>query len=326
MGIQRLYHLVTPHSMQFGDDISSPAQVNAINGIETDPTTANQRPIAIVVENHPDARPQAGLSQADIIYETLAEGGITRYLALFQTQSPDNIGPIRSARVYFAQIANDWHAVLVHVGGNSDALANIRDGVYKYIDDADQFFNDPYFHRIASRPAPHNVYSSIQKLRGLMTAKHYDSAATYFPWQFKNDNPAVPAAAAKITIPFSTPAYAVSYKYDAVTNSYARYVAGKVDRDVNNGKQIAAKNIIVQFADNFPTQTDTVGSISFKLNGPGKALVFLDGSAIEVTWKHTNGITQYYDETGKEVSFNRGQTWVEIVPPALETVVKWSAS
>src|SRR5581483_1401572 len=121
-----------------------------------------KRPFAVVVENHPDARPQSGLSQADVVYEALAEGGITRFLAIFQSQDVKSIGPVRSARTYFNDWAQEWGAVYAHVGGNSDALALIKAGI-PGVSDADQFFNDPYFTRISSRRPPHNTYTSINK-------------------------------------------------------------------------------------------------------------------------------------------------------------------
>jgi hypothetical protein len=319
-------HKKSPTASSSPSNAAPAATTAAINGLLVDPTVAKRRPIAIIIENHPDARPQAGLSQADIIYETLAEGGITRYMALFQTTEVNNIGPIRSARVYFAELADGWRTALVHVGGNSDALTNIRQGVYKNISDADQFFNEPYFHRISSRPAPHNVYASTAKIGSLIHDHHYSDQANYPAWKFKSDTPISPPTASKITIPFSTPSYTVGYRYNPSDNSYNRYVAGTADRDANNNHQINARDIVVQFADDYATQTDTIGSISFKLSAGGKALIFMDGGIIMGSWKRDNGFTRYFDPSGNEIAFNRGQIWIEIVPSALEKAVTRTAS
>ncbi len=297
--------------------------VEGLNGVKVEPGIAQQRPIAVIIENHPDARPQAGLSQADIVYETLAEGGITRYLALFQTQAAENIGPVRSVRIYLADIANDWHALLAHVGGNSIALSRIKSGTYKNLDDADQYFNDKYFRRVSSRPAPHNVYTSIDKLIQLMVARSYSLPADYESWKFKDDSPLTPPAAATIAIPFSTPGFTASYRYDAATNSYLRSLASKADRDANNQQQLSAKNIIIQYVEETPLPSDAIGTISLKLSGSGEARVFLDGFTIPATWKRENGFTRYYNIDGNEILLNRGQTWVEIVPTTLQDEVKF---
>jgi hypothetical protein len=290
----------------------------AINGEKVEQSVAAKRPIAVMVENHPDARPQSGLLGADLVYETLAEGGITRFLAVYQTQAAVSIGPIRSARTYFAEIADELGAIYAHVGGNSDALANIKQNLYRHLSDADQFFDDgTYFHRISSRVAPHNVYSSVSKLEGLAAAKKFNNAGNFQLWQFK-DNTALYASSAPATdiiIDFSLPQFLVNYKYDSSHNQYLRFMAGKSHTDFDTGKQIAAKDVVVQFVDIFPVKSDTPLSIGMTLTGGGKAYVFEDGNVITGTWqKAAGGRTRYYDSTGKEIEFNPGNIWVEIVP------------
>src|SRR5258708_23201857 len=140
-------------------------KVAAINGEMVSPAQV-QRPFVVVIENFLDSRPQSGLSQADIVYEALAEGGITRFLAVFQSQNAASIGPVRSARTYFNDWAQELGAIYAHVGGNSDALYYIKKGI-PGVSDADQFFNDPYFKRISSRPLPLNTYTSSDKLLAL---------------------------------------------------------------------------------------------------------------------------------------------------------------
>ncbi len=296
-------------------DLTAPAAAQtsiSINGMEVDSSVAQKRPIAVIVENYPDARPQAGLIDADIVYEAPTEGGITRFMALYQSIAATTIGPVRSARTYFAEIADQWGAVFAHVGGNSDALANIKAGDYKNIADADQFFNDPYFHRIKSRPMPHNVYTSVAKLESLINAHGFSNNANFHPWQFKDDAPG--SGATDLNVDFSLKDYAVEWKYDSSNNSYLRVLAGKPHKDADSGKQIAAKNIIVQFVATHPTKTDTLYSIDMDLATGGKAEIFLDGKVIIATWKKVDGHLAYFDDQSKEVPFNRGQTWVELVP------------
>jgi len=319
------FHFRKKPAVQVAQPGSKSGQVQnlpAINGLLVNPDLAARRPIAVMVENHPDARPQSGLTDADLVYETLAEGGITRFMAVYQTQKSPNIGPVRSARVYFADFANELGAVYAHVGGNSDALANIRANVYNNISDADQFFNDPYFHRIKSRFAPHNVYTSTDKLKALMAAHKYDDQATFRSWLFKDDAAAATSSASTINIDFSQPSFAVAWHYNRTDNSYKRFLAGKPHKDLDIGKQITAKNIIVQFVNISPSQTDTILSINMDLVAGGKAKIFLDGKETDALWKkQTDDRTRYYTLDGNEISFNRGATWIEIVP--VDRPVTW---
>ncbi len=293
-----------------------------MNGDMLSPQIAGKRPIAVMVENYPDARPQSGLADADIVYETLAEGGITRFLAFYQTRGVPNIGPVRSARTYFADIANEWNAVYAHVGGNSDVLANIRAGDYKNISDADQFFNGDYFHRVSQRPAPHNMYTSTSKLDELAEARGFGMEAAYQPWLFKDDAPmATPTDS--IEINFSFPDYAVNYRYDASRNAYVRWMAGKPHTDLDTGKQIIAKTVLVQLVKIYPVQSDTPLSIGMDLASGGKGYVFEDGKVTVGAWKKIGGRTRFYNANGAEISFNRGQIWVELVPDDGVRRISW---
>ena len=314
---------VTPNTKM--DNVSVAPKENldsvAVNGLLVDKQVAQNRPVAVMVENYPDARPQSGLVDADMVYETVTEGGITRFMAVYQTQASKSIGPVRSARIYFADFANELGAVYAHVGGNSDALANIKAGEYPNLSDADQFFNDPYFERVTFRPMPHNVYTSVDKLEKLITHHKYNNTAQYQAWKFKDDSAVATSTASNIQIDFSLKEYAVAWHYNAKENLYARFLANQPHKDLGTGKQIQAKNIIVQVVTTAPTKTDTVLSISMDLNAGGKAYMFLDGQATVGTWKRQNGRTRYYDASNNEISFNRGQTWVELLPD--DKTVTW---
>jgi len=299
-----------------------PAKVQAINGLMVDPAQA-QRPFAIVVENHPRARPQSGLSQADVVYEALAEGGITRFLGIFQTQSVKNIGPVRSARTYFNDWAAELGAVYAHVGGNSDALANLRAGDYPALANADQFFNGRFFWRIKTRFAPHNVYTSTSLLNSWVSANRISPDKSYQDYLFKAETPAAKPSATVINIKFSTPQYQVKYLYDRKTNSYKRYIAGKADIDAGNKKQIMPKNVLVQIVRNWPTQTDTFLSIDMGTHESGDAFAFLDGTVTKGTWKYAGGRTRFFDGNGKELALNPGQIFIEVVPPEFESALNW---
>lgn len=301
---------------------ASAVKLQAINGLLVDPSKAG-RPFAVVIENHPDARPQSGLSQADIVYEALAEGGITRFLAVFQTQNVKNIGPVRSARTYFNDWAEELGALYVHVGGNSDALADLNAGDYPAVSNADQYFNGSFFTRVKNRKPPHNVYTSISALNALEAAHRYSGDKIYQDYLFKAAAPLAEPTASTINIKFSRPEYQVKYLYDKRTNTYKRYIAGKADVDAANQKQIAPTDIAVQIVRNWPTQTDTLLSMDMGTHESGNAYVFMDGREISGTWKYDSGRTRFFDASGKELAFDPGQIFIEVVPPDLESALNW---
>jgi hypothetical protein len=296
----------------------------AIDGEMVAENLANRRPIAVMIENHPDSRPQSGLSEADVVYETLAEGGITRHMALFQTQEPESIGPIRSTRPYFNFLASQWAAILVHAGGSSDALQQLRSNAYPSVSDADQFFNDKYFQRSNDRFPPHNLYSSYKDLAQLAKDKKFAEWRPGNYWSFA----AIPTdqlktAVTSITIPFSTASYTVKYAYDSSTNTYKRSIGNIGVIDANNRAQISPKNVIVQFADSFAVQAATEGGIDFSLDSSGTIAVFTGGDVKTGTWKYQNGKISYYNKDGSSIMIQPGQTWIEIVPNQLKSQVTW---
>lgn len=306
-----------PHISNSSVDSLNDVQIEGLNGTMVSQEIAKQRPVAVVVDNHPDARPASGLSDADLVYETLAEGGITRFLALYQTKASKNVGPIRSARIYFNQLAEEWNALYAHVGGNSDALDALKQNTYSHLANADQFFFDSYFHRVTARKAPHNVYTSIDTLYELGQREQWDLKITPVPgWKYA-PTPIQTTFPQSIFIPFSTPEYAVSYTYNPKENLYLRSVAGKAAIDANTGTTIKPSNIIIQFAAAYPTKTDTLGSLSFNLDTGGKAIVISGGSVTKGRWEKIDGQTKFIDATGKEAELNPGQTWIEIIPNEL---------
>jgi hypothetical protein len=170
---------------------------------------------------------------------------------------------------------------------------------------------------------PHNVYSSIQKLKELSFAHKFNQQAVFAKWQFLGSDKAV-TSSQEIIIDFSEKDYEVKYVFDPVKNLYKRYLAGKAHKDLESGRQIEVKNVIVQFVKTFPTKTDTLYSIGMDLKAGGKAVVFLNGQAVTAVWKKALGDrTRYYDLNNLEISFNPGQIWVELVPEEREPLVIW---
>ncbi len=279
-----------------------------LTGLQVDPTV-NQRPVTgVMIENSIDARPQSGLDQAGVVFEAIAEGGITRFLALFQDTQPDYIGPVRSARPYFLQWCTGFDCALAHVGGSPEALQDIKSWGVK---DLDQFYNSSAYRRISSRYAPHNVYTSIGKLNEIEAKKGYGTAK-YTSLPRKADSPSQTPNATTINLAVSSANYNDVFTYDAATNSYKRSEGGKAHMVVDasgNQTQISPKVVvalIMQYgleADNHHSQYNVVGS--------GQAYVFQDGTVTPATWSKASRTAQI-TLTGSDnqpVKLNAGQTW-----------------
>lgn len=270
---------------------------------------------AVVIENMVDARPPSGLDKASVIYETLAEGGITRFLALFPVgQSVGEIGPVRSARPYFVSWAEEYKALFAHCGGSPQAIDYLKSGKAN-VYDFNQFYNGGNFIRDDARAAPHNLYTNPDLLFSGLRRRAPDATPTYTSWLFKGETSLDnrPAAVNDIVIDFSSFSYKVAYKYDRVQNVYNRQVAEKphVTRD---GAQIAAKDVIVQY-----TKIGLLPNEKQRLDittvGSGKMLLFRDGTVTEGTWKKDSNAarTQFLDASGNPLALNPGQIWIETV-------------
>lgn len=301
-----------------------------------------RRPLGIMVENHTEARPQSGLSSADVVYEAVAEGGITRFLLVFYCNDASYVGPVRSARIYFIKLLQEYglYPLYAHVGGANtdgpaDALSEIDELGWGLYNDLNQFavpfpnfWRD--YERLPNRVTEHTVYTNTSKLwdfakskRNLTNVdkknKQWDS--TFLTWKFKDDAPAGERGmSAKVSFSFwdlFATNYSVDWTYDKVTNSYKRSNGGSPHLDKNTGKQIEAKNIVTIFAKESPANDGYPGGhIIYKITGSGKGLVFQDGQVHEITWNKQKEETRmkFFDENGKEILFVRGQTWIEILP------------
>lgn len=277
-------------------------------------------PIAVVIDNFPETRPQSGLSKADIVYETVTEGGITRFLAVYKSGKAENIGPIRSARTYFAELANELGAVFAHVGGNSDVLANLKSNQYKNLINLDQFFWENYFKRISSIKMPHNVFSSTEMINGFL--KEQTKNIKQFQGLLVQESFLGQTPASKIVIDFLLNDYLVEYKYNQEKKYYERYLAGKPHIDASSKKVLNAQNVIVRFVKTWGTKSDTPYSISMDLESGGNAAVFAEGKVIEGVWKKTDR-TRYYNNQNQEISIVPGKIWIELVPEDRKNYVKW---
>ncbi|MBI4734031.1 MAG: DUF3048 domain-containing protein [Rubrobacteridae bacterium] len=293
---------------------TGPIFYSPLDGLPTTEEKGIQRPIAVMIENHPSARPQSGLSKASIIYETVAEGGITRFMAVFLQNDVESIGPVRSAREYFVDLAKQFDALYAHCGGPS----YIYDTIKSYgVADLDEFLNKESYWRVSYRRKPHNLYTSTSKLRKRANTLDYSNDVFYQKPNFKSDAPLSNRASSEsLKVNFSQPEYKVSYIYDRKKNYYKRFMGGKPHIDNLTKQQITPKNIVVQYAPISSIVNDPKGRMQVSLIGTGKAVVFRDGRAMECTWVRSSldTLTRFYDNANNsEIKFNRGLTWIELV-------------
>lgn len=264
----------------------------------------------IMIENSPDARPQSGLKDAEIVYEAIAEGGITRFLALYQQHRPEIIGPVRSIRLYYIDWLTPYDASIAHIGGSAAALQLVRSGGYR---DIDQFFNAAYYRRATDRAAPHNVYTSFSKLNELNASKGYNVSA---PRTFEraDDEAAPPQDGTQINLKISGPLYDSSYAYDPATKLYARSQAGAPHADREAG-QIQAK-VVIALRVNMQRVMEDGYRESIATSGSGEATIFQNGHAIKATWSKDDRASQlrFTDAAGQPIKLARGTTWISAIP------------
>ena len=290
---------------------------STLTGLQVDPSV-NQRPVtAVMVENSTDARPQSGLDQAGVIFEAIAEGGITRFLAIYQDTQPNYIGPVRSSRPYYLQWTLGFDAGYAHVGGSPEALQDIKTWNVR---DLDQFYNSGAYQRITSRYAPHNVYTSIAELNTLEQSKGYTSS-TFSGFARKPDSPSKTPNATSIDMTFSGPDFNTHYDYDASTNSYKRSEGGAAHMELNkDGTQVQiTPKVLVALVMPYSLESDGYHS-DYQTIGSGAASIFEDGTVVQGTWTKTSNTSQFTfsDSSGHPIKLNAGQTWISALATSLD--------
>ncbi|MEK7461124.1 MAG: DUF3048 domain-containing protein [Patescibacteria group bacterium] len=289
-----------------------------LDGTQVAAPLANRRPLGVMIENHPDARPQFGLGQASVVYEAIAEGGITRFLAIFGANDVAKVGPVRSARSYYLDWALEYDAAYAHVGGNIDALDLIKQLA---IHDLDQFALGTRAYRREPRGGvalEHTMYADTNALRTIDLEK-YGSNQDWTKPTFKADEAREHRPTSQVVnIDFSSPDFTVRWTYDPETNTYLRQMGGVPHKDGATGDTLRAANIFVQTVQRAPIVT-RINEHGYKMDtvGTGSATVFQDGKKIEATWKKASHTapTVFTDAEGKVIARNPGVTWFEIVPP-----------
>ena len=307
-----------------GEDDDAGKEISPLDGLKYYPDELERRPVVISIDNHPGARQQAGLSQAEIIYECEVENPYTRYLCVFLAQEPEMIGPVRSARPYLIYYALEYDGIFVHVGGSQDAFAELNrlsvadvDGLYS---GAMWRYND------TGKYAPHNVYTDLKSIRDEAEKYGYRTEAEFDGYSFAASDRKLSSEykesqiAEKIDISYNRENTS-SYTYDKEKKLYLRFKDGEKHTDELTGAQLTTKNILVL---NMTKQVlDSDGRLALGSVGSGEGCYISDGEAIGITWqkKAEKSSTKFYSGEA-EISLNPGNTWVQVVSPA--TVIEFS--
>lgn len=281
-----------------------------------------RRPIAVMTNNHSDARPLSGLNSADVVIEANAEAGITRLMPIYWSTVPEKVGPVRSLRQYYLEWASEYDPLLIRDGcaSSDDPRINACGNVYSYgIKDIATIgawrWND------GRRVAPHNEYNSLTYAWEYAAKMDWDTFPKNFEsWKFKTDAEiSKRGEKTQVQLIFherliNSGLYNVIWTYDQSTNTYLRKVGGQADIDQETNTQVYAKNIVVQEVTMIQSGDDK-GHLIITTIGQGKSTYLMDGKITYGTWKKTSRTdrTTYYDSEGKEIEFNRGRIWVEMI-------------
>ncbi|MCG8349079.1 MAG: DUF3048 domain-containing protein [Chloroflexales bacterium] len=288
-----------------------------------------QRLIAVMIDNHPAAYPQSGLDSGVLVFEALAEFGITRYMLILapgiSTES-DFIGPVRSARSYFVEWAKGLEAIYAHAGGSPDGLLLSETAVEIVNLDALHGSTSSYFWRSSEHAAPHDLFTSSDELQRFITETGV--AATDLSEQgflFKPDAaPDQRPANQEIDYYFIYADDPAGWTYDSQANSYLRLRRGQPHIDARSGQQLEFKNVVVMEVLEQPIPNDPKGRIEQQVLGEGRARLFADGIEREIIWRKPVGFAplRFYDSSGDEVKFNAGPIWIAALPTLEHLTVK----
>ncbi|MCL2611235.1 MAG: DUF3048 domain-containing protein [Defluviitaleaceae bacterium] len=263
-------------------------------------------PIAVVINNIPAALPQSGISEADIIYEVLAEGGITRLIAIFTSSKAEKIGPIRSTREYFADIATNWNAPIVHHGGSPGGYNRIRQ---LGITSVDGFhLENRYFWRVSGRPREHSSYTNWDNIIDFL-GENFGKTAYWQGVHFSAE-PQEKNEITEVTISFS---HAHEVHFILENDTFRRYQRGESHIDEYTGEQMQVHNLIIKRASHSPIPNDPEGRININLTGSGVGYLITKYGYTEITWTNTESGFVWQDQDGNDITLIPGNTWISII-------------
>ena len=300
-----------------------PVFYSYLNGLPVDEATATRRPIAIMINNIKQALPQFGISKAGIIYEALAEGGITRLLAVFdQYEDVGQIGTVRSARPYYLDLAQGLDAIFFHMGGSPDAYSELSSRTIDSVDFISGSSSGLYWRdkdRIKNKGYEHSVFTSGDRLAKKIAANGFRNTRneTYTKAFNFADNVSLDSGvpATKATVQFSNYKTGV-FTYEAENDFYRVSQYGKAHVDAGTDSQLAVKNVFVLYINSYTVKGDNKGRLAFDIVGSGNGKYITGGKAIDINWKKESPTRSFYytDADGNEVEVARGDSYVCIVP------------
>ncbi|MCL4553868.1 MAG: DUF3048 domain-containing protein [Actinobacteria bacterium] len=280
-------------------------------------TVVGRRIVSVKIDNAPVARPQSGLQAADIVYESITEGGITRFNCLFQSQVPEGVGPVRSARLSDIGLVPQYEALFVFSGASGRVNSAVRAARLQNLSqDAGVSYG---YSRSRARSAPHNLYVDLNKIREEGTRRGHPAQQRVPRLAFAGSVPTTGTPTVSIEIPFSM-ANRVDWTYDPSRRVYLRQNNGSVHRDSLTGEQIYARNVVVMWAKTTPA---SAGTYDIQLVGSNRASVFRDGVRIDGTWQADKDSPPRFTSTdGSVIALAPGNTWMQVVAPQVNITVR----
>ena len=290
-----------------------------LSGLYADEKKVNRRLVAVMFDNHPRARWQAGLKDAEIVYEFQVEAPYTRYMGLYLINDPESIGPVRSARPYFVTKALEFDAVYVRAGGSEEAKNDIKSLGLADIDSLSS--SSKVFWRNNDKNMPHNLYTSMEVIRQTQEDRGYRMNGDIPLIPFNEEDTDLDGFMAKDILINYEGGNNTAYSYDEKSKSYLREKDGVEHVDESDDIQLSAKNILIQEANT--KVIDNVGRLRIDLIGEGRGTYFTNGQGINIKWVKNDrkGKTTYYREDGQELKLNPGITWIQIISPKIDVTI-----
>lgn len=285
----------------------------------------NDRPIAVMIDNHKGAWPQAGINDAYVVYEIIVEGGETRLMPIFKSKDLAKIGPVRSSRHYYLDYAMENDAIYVHYGWSPQAESDISTYKINNINGISE--SSSSFWRVKDKSSPHNAVTNTQKILSIAERNKYRTTSnqtSVLNYTNEEVNLETGKTANKITIPYST-LHTVSYTYNAETKKYERYARGTKQTDWDTKQVISTKNIIITFAENYTLDdAENKGRQGVKNIGTLKGYYITNGKAIQITCTKNSRTekTIYKDLEGNIIDVNDGNTFIQICPIDANVVIE----
>jgi Protein of unknown function (DUF3048) N-terminal domain/Protein of unknown function (DUF3048) C-terminal domain len=301
-----------------------------LDGVPVPAALAHREPIAVMIDDQVIARPQSGVSTASIVYQAPADGNQDRYMLVFQEGTANSVGPVRSVRTYYVVWAEEYKAVLGHFGGDSISLKKLIPAATQakvlYNMDALRFHQDCPYHRIGTRPAPHNAYTATEYLYECAAFLKYPTTYQNLPTRlFRDDSPA-PNRPTSQTISIAYRTGTIGYQFSPGTDSYLRIVSGKPELDPANNLNVYARSIVVMYQEKSISpnaEAGHPGRPDIANVGSGKCLIFQEGREVIGTWKKKSAtaLTRFYDRAGNEIPLVRGEIFIQSIPASYVVTV-----